>query len=594
MRKSMRKQMTPRFKEAFENQDIEFIDDSVYKRITVEGTKFTLFAKIRSGKSTEHLIQNITSRFYDLEREVKTFIDELHALYPIVDRQTILDNASTETYGKVKLGKTKTAVITKLDVLALQQETTLFEEFNDYQEIFFRARNKKRKIIAYLGETNSGKTFHAMSEIANSFSSAYLAPLRLLALETYEYLNKQGITTDLITGEEKIFFDDAVCQSSTVECFNFEKEYETVVIDEVQMIDDEDRGSFFVQALIGANADKVVLTAPTEYKDRLQFIANYLGEEIEVHEFKRKTMIHPIGKPVDLNKVKKGTAIVVFSRKDIFKVREELPKHIKSSVIYGALGYEVRKMQAEQFINGETDVLITTDAIGMGLNLPIETVVFTTHTKYNGKGVEPVSHMLTKQICGRAGRYGKYDTGYYGGVDHDIIEHINDAMKRKLKIKSDKELQVQPTDEYVEVLLGKYKLSTILQTWSTKEFKGSLFETKNLDDKVTIAKYLEKKYPEQVNSFYKLVNCPIDFNKDYEIFTGIVKQLIVDECIKVPQISTQTSIMNLESYNKELNILLWFAYQFGNKLEVTQEEFIDRVKDCINEVNIALHKRLSK
>ena len=41
---------------------------------------------------------------------------------------------------------------------------------------------------------------------------------------------------------------------------------------------------------------------------------------------------------------------------------------IKASVIYGALPYDTRKMQMERFIKGETEVVVATDAIGMGLN----------------------------------------------------------------------------------------------------------------------------------------------------------------------------------------------------------------------------------
>lgn len=595
MRKSRSKNIIPYLEKHI--SDSKIADNRVFSSIEHDGYKIRFAIKMLRTCNLSKNLQVTNSRLKDVKKRITVEINKLYLEYSIMDRDTILKAVSKEVLyceNENRIAVSFNKIKTELDLLNLENETTLFEEFDDYHQIFFRARNRKRKIIAYLGETNSGKTFNAMSAIANSFTSAYLAPLRLLALETYEYLNSQGIVTDLITGEEKIFNDNAVCQSSTVECFNFEKDYDTVVIDEIQMIDDPDRGGFFVQALVGANADNIILTGPKEYKDRLQYIANYIGEEIEVHEFNRKTTLKPIKHEVNLNNVKKGTAIVVFSRKDIFKIREQLPANIKSSVIYGALGYEVRKLQAERFINGETDVLITTDAIGMGLNLPIETVIFTTNLKFNGKNVEPVSHMLTKQICGRAGRFGKYDIGYYGGVNGEVINHINHAMKRPLNIMSEDVLSVQPTDEYIEVLLEKYNLSSILTNWSSKKFNGSLFTPQNLDEKVIIARFLEKKYPEQVKEFYRLVHCPINFKKDYEIYIHIVKQLLVDKKITLPTYDTNSSIINLESANKELNILLWFAHQYSDYLEFDKDTFIEKLKLELESVNTSLHKKLSK
>jgi ATP-dependent RNA helicase SUPV3L1/SUV3 len=54
------------------------------------------------------------------------------------------------------------------------------------------------------------------------------------------------------------------------------------------------------------------------------------------------------------------------------------------SVIYGALPPEVRRREAERFASGESHILVATDAIGMGLNLPIRRVLFSTMVKFDG------------------------------------------------------------------------------------------------------------------------------------------------------------------------------------------------------------------
>ena len=64
----------------------------------------------------------------------------------------------------------------------------------------------------------------------------------------------------------------------------------------------------------------------------------------------------------------------------------------------------------------------------MGLNLPIETILFTTDVKYDGKKVDKISQMLAKQIAGRAGRYKKFDIGYVSAINQDVLDYIKDVF----------------------------------------------------------------------------------------------------------------------------------------------------------------------
>lgn len=75
-------------------------------------------------------------------------------------------------------------------------------------------------------------------------------------------------------------------------------------------------------------------------------------------------------------------------------------------------GLKSRRQQVERYLSGKNKIVVSTDAIGMGQNLPIRRVVFTKVEKFNGKEQSPISPMLIRQIAGRAGRYGMYDVGY--------------------------------------------------------------------------------------------------------------------------------------------------------------------------------------
>lgn len=559
-------------------------------------TPITIQVDYKKYEEIDQCISNAVDSVNKRTHELLELFTDIQKDYDDLDMDLICKSYNQLTSIGMKIYNLHEELKYEVEKELLRRDISRYESVTDYPDIFPKARKKKRKIIAYLGDTNSGKTYNAMAKIANSFTAAYLAPLRLLALETYEYLNNQGIPTSLITGEEKIIKEDAWCTSSTVECFNTDKEYDVIVIDEIQMIDDKDRGAFFTQALIGANADEVVLTGPKEYKKRLESIAEILGEEIEVHIFERKSEVKILSKPVDLAQVQKNTAIVTFSRRNIFEIRDLLPKHIKSSVIYGALGYDVRKKQAEQFVNGETDVIITTDAIGMGLNLPIETVLFTTHTKYDGESVKELSQMLTKQIAGRAGRFGKFDIGYVTATNPDTLAFVKSAMNQKLSVDNNAKLGVNPTSDYIETMMVKYQLSTVLSNWNMLKYpEGSMFFNRELTQQTQIAFMLEKFYNQQkVREFYHLIYCPVDFEKDYDVFKFCVKNVIEKGLVKLPVFNPQAPINALEGMLRDSTISLWFAQQFPEMCESGFDGFMETIYSRIDELNNALHKKLSK
>jgi ATP-dependent RNA helicase SUPV3L1/SUV3 len=108
------------------------------------------------------------------------------------------------------------------------------------------ARLIKRKIYYHGGPTNSGKTYRALQRLKAADPAKgggmYCGPLRLLALEVYDQLNKSGVYTDLLTGQEQRQVPFSSHISCTVEMVNLNREYDVAVIDEIQMIANEQRG----------------------------------------------------------------------------------------------------------------------------------------------------------------------------------------------------------------------------------------------------------------------------------------------------------------------------------------------------------------
>ncbi|WP_019413793.1 DEAD/DEAH box helicase [Paenisporosarcina sp. TG20] len=288
------------------------------------------------------------------------------------------------------------------------------EEERIIDDIFGKAYTptlgRSMKYVLHIGETNSGKTHQALQKLKKAESGLYLAPLRLLAFEIYDKLNAVGIPCSLKTGEEEKLKKDARHVSSTVEMFHEKDYYEVIVIDESQMIADKDRGFSWYQAIMKANAKEVHIIGSRNIKLMLYEL---LGEsDIELHEYRRETPLKVEPIEFSLKNTRKGDAIVCFSRKRVLETASFLQRNGHSvSVIYGSMPPETRKKQIDRFNEGETSVVVSTDAIGMGLNLPIQRIVFLENEKFDGTRRRRLKSQEVKQIAGRAGRKGIFEEG---------------------------------------------------------------------------------------------------------------------------------------------------------------------------------------
>jgi ATP-dependent RNA helicase SUPV3L1/SUV3 len=89
-------------------------------------------------------------------------------------------------------------------------------DLREYKEFFPIARELKRKHTFFVGPTNSGKSYQGFNVLASCQSGAYLAPLRLLALEGQEETEKRGKCCSLLTGEEMDLKPGAHFVASTI------------------------------------------------------------------------------------------------------------------------------------------------------------------------------------------------------------------------------------------------------------------------------------------------------------------------------------------------------------------------------------------
>lgn len=357
-----------------------------------------------------------------------------------------------------------TTLVERLSKQARETEAvqTLLAEasFAQYADFFTTARALDRQLVLYVGPTNSGKTYHALNTLAEGASGVYLAPLRLLALEGQEELEKRGRPTTFLTGEERDIREGATFWSSTIEMLNFDRVVDTVVVDEVQLLADNERGWAWSAAVVGAPARQIVMTGSPDAVPLVREIASYLGEPLEIRTLERFTPLEVHEEVSDLDDIDPGTAIVCFSRRDVLGLKQHLESKHRVSVIYGNLSPQVRREEARRFRSGETKVLVATDAIALGLNLPIKTVVFYTTWKWNGREDVRLSPAEVRQIGGRAGRYGKHDAGFVGALSYTDLDHIRGAFVDPVA-PLPSQAQVRPSLQHVQTMSSVLKSASL-------------------------------------------------------------------------------------------------------------------------------------
>ena len=465
--------------------------------------------------------------------------------------------------------------------LKKQREELLAKTIRDFKNLFPLARELKRKLIFHVGPTNSGKTYAAMEKLKAADTGYYLAPLRLLALEGYENLLSSGIPASLVTGEEQLMDDEAAHISSTIEMANFQVDVDVCVIDEVQMIDDPDRGWAWANAIIGIPAKEVIMTGSVDALEAVEELAEWLGEPLEVVRFERKAPLILKDRATSLKKLEPATAIVAFSRKDVLALKEQLSGRYDVSVVYGNLSPEVRRQEAKRFREGESQILVATDAIAMGLNLPIRTILFARDSKFDGQSRRQLTPSEIRQIAGRAGRYGLHEEGYVGALSQPVLQTVAELIDEPAT-PIHGPYRVMANFEHIDLIAG------ILESRSLSEILGFFvrhmqfdgpFVAANIENMLEIAKMVDL-YKLDLKAKYHLACAPLSLGSAYleSVFHRYLIALEMDQPIPfslpedLPNVA-QTSEMLLEAEErvKEVSLYLWLSYRFPDNFVDTEK-----------------------
>ncbi|WP_048895569.1 helicase-related protein [Mycolicibacterium conceptionense] len=276
-----------------------------------------------------------------------------------------------------------------------------------------------RGVHMHLGPTNSGKTHHALAALVEAYRAdpdgvyIYAGPLRMLAQEVHARLAEQvgPAAVGVLTGEEQTS-PDAPILCCTAEMAP--RSGDVLVIDEAHWAADDQRGRHWTDLLTASDFRDTVVAGPSECEDLLRAAyADLPDAAVRVTHHERKIPLTFIGA------VRGGfaprTAIVAFSRRRVTDIVTHLhDRGVRALPLYGALPLSVRRAHIAEFVEGRVDVLVTTDVIGHGINLPIDRVVFSETSKFDGTRIRSLLDWEAAQIAGRAGRFGLSDAGEVG------------------------------------------------------------------------------------------------------------------------------------------------------------------------------------
>ncbi|MGJ8621460.1 MAG: helicase-related protein [Yoonia sp.] len=283
------------------------------------------------------------------------------------------------------------------------------------------------RITAVLGPTNTGKTHYAIERMLSYRTGVIGLPLRLLAREVYDRIVavRGPSVVALVTGEERIVPPRAAYWVCTVEAMPEGMGCDFLAVDEIQLCTDPERGHVFTDRLLNARGlhETLFLGAET--------MRGAIAAMVPGVQFMRRERMSQLtySGSKKISRMPARSAIVGFSVENVYAIAELLRRTKGgAAVVMGALSPRTRNAQVEMYQNGDVDYLVATDAIGMGLNLDISHVAFSSLTKFDGRRMRHLMPEELAQIAGRAGRHIENGTFGVTGEAPPLDEAVAEAI----------------------------------------------------------------------------------------------------------------------------------------------------------------------
>ena len=463
---------------------------------------------------------------------------------------------------------------------------------------------RKNKITAVLGPTNTGKTFLAI-ETMLAFESGMIGfPLRLLAREIYDQVIQKidPNKVSLITGEEKIIPVNAKYYLCTVESMPIEKNLEFVAVDEIQMCADPERGHIFTDRLLNLRGEKLTMFMGS---NTIKNIISKLEEDTEFVNKKRLSKLSYIGHK-KISRINRKTAIIAFSAEEVYAIAELVRRQKGgAAIVMGSLSPKTRNAQVELYQSGDADFLVATDAIGMGINMNLENVYFSSLKKFDGKKLRRLSLSEIGQISGRAGRY--LNDGSFG-----ITGDCSEISSEEVELLENHKFEEIRTLFWRNSNLNFENTSNLIKSLNERPGKDWLRRVQECEDEKVLKHFLKNSTNHKISNDKRVLNllwecCQIpDFvKKTYGNHLEVVSKVFnflngkegrISNSFMKQQLSALNKLEgNVDSLsNRIANIRTW-SY-VSNKINwvENQDYWVERTKLLEDKLSDRLHEELTK
>ena len=458
------------------------------------------------------------------------------------------------------------------------------------------------KIIALLGPTNTGKTHVAIEKMLEYDTGIFGLPLRLLAREVYDKcLEKVGVEkVALITGEEKIIPSTAKFFICTVESMPKDKTVEFIAIDEIQMCADRERGHIFTERLLESRGTKLTMFLGS------QVMAKIIEELVDNVEFEKKERYSKLSYSgiKKISRLDRKVAIIAFSIEEVYAIAELVRRQKGgAAVIMGSLSPRTRNSQVGLYQSGDVDYLIATDAIGMGLNMDINEIYFSSLKKFDGKKTRRLNLIELSQIAGRAGRYkndgGFGTTGDCETLNSDEIEKIekHDLPNTKTIYWRNSQLDFENPEKLISSLELKPNQKNLLRTndsldesvlrFFLKKGANNIIYHKNLEllwECCQIPDFEKKAYGQHINVIDKVFQ-----------FLSTRKKRIPSSFMKEQLKGLEKDHGNVDLLSHRLSNVRTWSYVANKKNWVENSDYwIQLTKGIEDKLSDKLHDELTK
>ena len=462
---------------------------------------------------------------------------------------------------------------------------------------------EKKLITAVLGPTNTGKTYLAIETMLSYKSGMIGFPLRLLAREVYDKVIKKCDPSNvaLITGEEKIIPANAKYYLCTVESMPIDKNLEFVGIDEIQMCNDHERGHIFTDRLLNLRGEKLTMFMGS---NTMKNIIDNLNEQVEFVNKERYSKLTYSGHK-KISRINRKSAIIAFSTEEVYAIAELLRRQKGGcAIVMGSLSPKTRNSQVSLYQSGDVDYLVATDAIGMGINMDLESVYFSNLKKFDGKKLRKLKLAEIGQIAGRAGRHvndGNFGiTGEVQNINPDDVDQIENHKFEEITniYWRNSNLEFKNTDSLIKSLDKKPKENWLKRINECEDEKVLKYLVNNESELVI------KNDEESLKLLWECCQIPDFVKKNYGKHLEIVKKVynFLTKDGKIPNSYFKFQLTqfdklegNVDSIsNRIANVRTWSYVANKSKWLENNDYWIERTKYLEDKLSDRLHEELTK